>query len=86
MTLNTLEHRDVAQVDRVLEGLVGLMTSLTFAIGQGTQIDRVLIRPELYRRGGICRIVNDCVTDIAVVANYLPFLANVIAIMATETS
>ena len=42
MTLYTLEHRYVAEIDRVLEGLVCLVAGLAFAIGKATEIDRVL--------------------------------------------
>ena len=42
MTLNTLEHRYVAQIHRVLEGFVGLVAGFAFAICQAAEIDRML--------------------------------------------
>ena len=42
MTLDTLEHRDVTQVNRVFERFVRLVTGFALAIGQAAEIDRVL--------------------------------------------
>jgi len=44
MTLNTLEHRNVPQIHRVLERLVRFMTSLALAVSQAAEIDGVLNR------------------------------------------
>ena len=42
MAFNALEHRYIAQVDRMLEWLISLVTGFAFAIGKATKIDRVL--------------------------------------------
>ena len=41
MTIDALKHRDVAQIDRVLEGFVGLVTALTFTRLQASEVYRV---------------------------------------------
>ena len=71
----------------MLEGLVGLMTALAFAVCQGAEVDgmfegstaRILVgRP----RG----IVKHRVADVAVVSDYLAGIAFVLAIVTTETT
>jgi len=88
MTLNTLEHRYVAEIYRMLEELVGLMTELAFMlVGETTEVYRMLKRTSfhiLLRRGG--GIVNHRVADIAVVGNHLAGVADVLAIMTTEAT
>ena len=51
MALDALEHRDVAKIDRMLEGFVGLVTRLAFAIGKAPEVNRMLERDRLRRRG-----------------------------------
>jgi hypothetical protein len=47
MTLNTLEHGNISQVDRMFEWLVRFVAGLAFAIGKATKIDRMLNRQSL---------------------------------------
>ena len=42
VALHTLKHRDVSQIDRVLEWFVCLVAGFAFAIRQSTKIDRML--------------------------------------------
>jgi hypothetical protein len=42
VALHTLKHRDVTEIDRVLEWFVCLVTGFAFAICQSTKIDRML--------------------------------------------
>ena len=42
MTLNALEHRDVAEIHGVLEGLVCFVAELALVIRERAEIDRVL--------------------------------------------
>ena len=42
MALDALEHRNVAEVDGVAEALVRLVTGLALAIGQATEVHRML--------------------------------------------
>ena len=42
MTLYTLKHRDVSEVERVLEGSIRLVAGLALAIRETAEIDRVL--------------------------------------------
>ena len=41
MTLDALELRNVAEVHRMLEGLIGLVTELALVIHQPAEIDRM---------------------------------------------
>ena len=50
MALNTLKHRNVAEVDRMFEGLVCLVARFAFAIRQAAEIHRVLNRQSLDHR------------------------------------
>ena len=42
MAFGALEHADVAEVDRVLEWFISLVTALTFPVSQRTEVHRVL--------------------------------------------
>jgi hypothetical protein len=42
MTFNTLKRGNVSQVDWMFEGLISFVASLTLAIGEAAQIDRML--------------------------------------------
>ena len=86
MALDALKHRDVTQIDWVPERLVRLMAALAFAVREAAQINRMLIGTELHGSGGICRVVNHRVTYIAVVADDLARVANVLAVMTTKTA
>ena len=87
MTLNALKHGDVAEVERVSEGLVRLVARLAFAVGKASEINWVFKCS--CARVSICRasrVVNHRVADVAVVPDDLSRLANVLTIMAAETA
>ena len=42
MTFNTLEHGNIAQVNRVLERFVGLVARFAFAVSEAAEVDRML--------------------------------------------
>lgn len=42
MTLDTLKHRDITKINRMLKGLVRLVAGVAFAVGQAAEIDWVL--------------------------------------------
>ncbi len=42
MALDTLEHRNIAEVDWVSERLIGFVVGFAFAISEGAEIDRML--------------------------------------------
>jgi hypothetical protein len=42
MTFNTLEHRDVSEIDWMLEGRIGFVAGLTLPIGKPTEVDWML--------------------------------------------
>lgn len=86
MTLNALEHRDIAKVNRVLEWLVGFVAILTFVIRKRPQIDRVLEWSGLHRGRQVLGIVDYSVADVAVVRDDLAGVADVLAIMTTEAA
>jgi hypothetical protein len=44
MALDALKYRNVAEIDRVFEGFVGLVAGFAFAICQSTEINRMLDR------------------------------------------
>jgi hypothetical protein len=86
MALGTLKHRDISEIERVLEWPVGLMTTLALPVCQRTQIDRVFERAggdRLFRGRGV---VNDGVTNIAVITDHLSSVAYVLSIMTTEAA
>ena len=85
MALATLEHRDVSQVDRVLERFVRFVTGFAFSIRQPTEIDRMLNVDCLghCRRPG--RIRKDGMADVAIIPNHLARVTNVLAVMTTKT-
>jgi hypothetical protein len=41
MAFDTMEHRDVAKINRIFERFVRLVTGFAFAIGQATEVNRV---------------------------------------------
>ena len=86
VALRTLEHRNVAQIQRMLEGLVGFMTTLAFPIAQRTQINRVLERAGRHGRFRVCRVVKNRVTDIAVGTDRLAGITYMLSIMTTEAA
>ena len=68
------------------ERFVGLMATLALAIGQPTEINRMLIGADLHGSCRISRIVNYSVTDIAIAATDLARVAHVLAVMTTKTA
>ena len=52
MTFNTLKAGNVSQVDGMFEGLIGLVASLTLAIGEAAEVDRMLDRDGFERGCG----------------------------------
>jgi hypothetical protein len=47
MAFDALKHRDVAEIDRVFEWLVSLVTSLALSITEATEVYRMLKRSQL---------------------------------------
>jgi hypothetical protein len=86
MALNTLKHRNIAEVDRMFERLVSLVARFAFAIRQAAEIHRVLNRQSLDHRFRARGVRQDRVTDITVLWNHLAGVANVFAVVATKTS
>ena len=86
MAFDALKHRDVTEINRVFEWLVSLVASLALSIAEATEVYRMLKRAQLYRRCRIGRIVDHCVTNVAVVSNYLAVLTHLLAVMTTKTT
>ena len=86
MALHALEHRNVAQVDRVLKRRVRLVATFAFAFRKASKIDWMLIGAKLHRSRGICRIINYGMANIAVVSNDLASTAHVLTVVATKTT
>ena len=87
MALGALEHRDIAKINWMLEWLVRFMAIVAFAIGEGAQINRMLEWPGprvLFSR--CCRVVDNCVADIAIIPDDLAGVAHMLAIMTTKTA
>jgi hypothetical protein len=49
MAFDALKHRNIAQVDRVFERFVSLMTGFAFSVAEAAKIYRMLERRQLYR-------------------------------------
>jgi hypothetical protein len=86
MALDALKHRDITQVDWVPERFVRLVAALAFAIREASEINRMLIGAELHRSRGIGGVVNHRVADIAIVADDLARVTNVLTVMTTKTA
>lgn len=86
MALNALKRRDISKIDRMFEGLAGLVARLTFPFCQGTQIDRMLERRRLRRGTGIRRVSQNGVTNVAVVSDYFAGVTYVFAVVTTKTT
>jgi hypothetical protein len=87
MALDALKHRDVAEVNWMLKWLVRLVTELAFAIGEASEIDRMLESSGpriLFWRSS--RVVDHRVADVAIIPDHFARIANMLAIMATETA
>src|SRR5216683_1094877 len=86
MALNTLEHRDITKINRMLEWLVSFVARLAFAVGQRAEINRVLEWSGLYRRGRIQRVVDYRVAEVAVVVDNFAGVADVLAVVTAEAA
>src|ERR1700694_4317641 len=70
MALDTLKHRDITKINRMLERLVRFMAILAFVVSERAQINGVLkwSGPNILLRRRR-RVIDHCVADIAVIAN-----------------
>ena len=87
MAFNTLKHRNITQIHRMLERFVRFVTILAFVIGERAQIDRVLKWSSLrivFGQSG--RVVDHRVADVAVVRNDFAGIADVLAIVTAEAA
>ena len=87
MADRTLKLRDVAQIYRMFERLVRLMTCVAAVGLKGTEIDRMFERTRLdvgLRRP--LRIVKHGVTNVAIVGDHLARLAYVVSIVTAEAA
>lgn len=87
MTYGTLEHRYVSEIYRMLELLVRAVARIASPVSECPQIYGMGVWPALdvlFGRSG--RVVNDRVADIAVIRYHFTCLANMLAVMTSETS
>ena len=86
MTFNTLKRRNVAEIHRVCESLIGLMAGFAFAILQATEIDGVLERPGLYVLSRQPRrVVDHGMADITVFGDDFTRAADMFTVVTPET-
>jgi hypothetical protein len=86
MAFGALKHRDVAEIHRMFKRFVSLVTGFAFSVGERAKIDGMGEPRDLYRSCGILRVIDYCVTDIAIVANNFAAITNVLSIMAAKTT
>ena len=87
MALDTLEHRNIAEVHRVLEGLVRLVAELAFMVGKASEINRMLEGSGSHiLLGRSSGIVDHRVADVAIIPDHFAAVANVFAVMTAETA
>lgn len=87
MAFNALEHGNIAQVNGMLKGFVGLVAGLAFAISLAAEIDRVLKGPSLHILSSRpCGVIDHSVADVAVVGDDFTRVADVFAVMTAETA
>lgn len=87
MALDALEHRDVSEIDRVLERLISFVARLALSIGESAKIDWMLKRISTYVEfSGSCGVVNHCMADVAIISDYFPSVTHMLAVVAAETS
>jgi len=87
MAFHTTEHRNVAEVHRMLEGLVRLVAELAFVIREASQVNRMLKGTGLhilFWRAG--RVVDHCMADVAIIPDYFAGIAHMLAIMTAKTA
>ena len=82
-----MELRNITKIDRMLELLIRLMARVASPISKGTEIHRMDKRTGLHvRRRRIVRIIKRRVADVAVIRDHLAGVAEVLAVMASETA
>jgi len=87
MALNTLKHRNVAEVDWMLKGLVRLVAEIAFMVGKASKINRMLEGSGSHiLLGWSSGIVDHRVADVAVISNYFAGIAHVLSVMTAETA
>ena len=87
MTLGALEHRDVAEVDRVLEGLVCRVAGVTFTRSETAEVDGMFEGSGVWVLFNRTRgVVEHGVADVAIVADDFARAALVLAVVTTESS
>ena len=87
MALNTLKHRNVAEVDRMLKWLVRFVAKLAFVIGKPSEINGMLEGSGSHiLLGRSSGIVDHRMADVAVISNHFACVANVLTVMTAETA
>jgi hypothetical protein len=86
MTFDTLKHRYIAQVNRVLKRLVSFVAGFAFAIGEAAEVDRMLNRQRLENGCRTGRIGQYRMTDAAIFGDDLAGIADVLAVVTAETA
>ena len=87
MAFDTLEHRNVAEVDWMLKWLVCLVARFAFAVSEASKIDGMLKRAGsriVFRRAR--GIVDYRMADVAIIPDHFARVANMLTIMTAETS
>ena len=70
----------------MLEGFVCFVAVITFVIGERSQIDWMHEWSGLQRRCRIHRIIEHCVTDVAVIRDHLSVITDVFTVMTTKAA
>lgn len=87
MTLCALEHGYVTEVYWMFKRFVGLVAGIAVAVRQISEIHRMAKGPHLHVLGGRPgRIEDHCMADVAIVTDYFPGIAYMLAIVTTETT
>ncbi len=86
MAFNTLEHGNIAEINRMFERFVCLVAGFAFAISETAEVDRVLNGQSLDGRSGTGRVRQNGVTDVAIPGNHFAAAANVFTIVTPETA
>ena len=87
MALDALKHRNVAEVHRMLKGLVRLVAKLAFVIRKASEINWMLEGSGSHiLLGRSSGIVDHRVADVAIIPDHFAAVANVFAVMTAETA
>lgn len=87
MTVGALKHRNIAEVDRVLERFVRTVTSLALTCSEAAEVDGMFEGPGVWVLFNRTRgVVEHGVADVAIVADHFARAALVLAVVTTETS